>query len=365
MKYSKILEIGPIPPPRAGWGVRIDYLLSEMRARGIQCAALDLGINRTNRPSREDGIEGVKSGFDYALKVFKYLLKGYRVHNHLNGESWKAYCLVLYSTFLSWLFFRPPMLTWHGGLGYRWFPETNNLIVTAIHWTIFHLHSHTVCNDDRIKAHIMAYGIEDSRVVSIPAFSRQYLDYSTAELPQEITHFVAKRKPTLFCYVYYRPEFYLGELVEAMKLVKEEFPDFGVLLVGCTEGSDDCRKEVKRAELLENVLFVDDLDHDQFLTLLSQVQLCLRTHKRDGISSSVLEALSLGIPVVAADNPLRPEQVFTYPADDAQAMASATINVLRLHPDELPTGKPEIADTVSEEIMLLVQSDLRIVTQHS
>jgi len=287
MKYPKILEIGPIPPPRAGWGVRIDYLLSGMRKQGIQCAALDLGINRTNRPLGEDAIEGTRGGFDYAVKVLKFLLKGYRIHNHLNGESWKAYCLVLYSTILSWLFFRPPLLTWHGGLGYRWFPDTNNVVVKAIHWAIFHLHTHTVCNDDKIKKHILAYGLNESRVVSIPAFSRQYLDYRTAALPQQVTSFLAQQSPTIFCYVYYRPEFYLSELVEAMKLVKSEFPDFGIFLVGCTNGSDSCRERIKQAELTDNALFVDDLDHDQFLTLLSQVNLCLRTHKRESAVPSL------------------------------------------------------------------------------
>jgi glycosyltransferase involved in cell wall biosynthesis len=365
VKYSKILEIGPIPPPRAGWGVRIDYVLSELRTKGIQCAALDLGINRANRTPGEDGIEGATSGLDYAVKVLKYLLRGYRIHNHLNGESWKAYILVLYSTLMSWLFFRPPILTWHGGLGYRWFPETNNAIVKAIHWTIFHLHTHTICNDDIIKKHILAYGLAESRVVPIPAFSRQYLDYRTAQLPQEVTSFLAQRSPTIFCYVYYRPEFYLSELVEAMKLVRSEFPDFGILLVGCTKGSDRCRQQMNQADLTDNVLYVDDLDHDQFLTLLSQVKLCLRTHKRDGISSSVLEALSLGIPVVAADNPLRPEQVFTYRADDPQAMADATIKVLRLSADELPVEKPEIDDTVADEIALLVRSNVEIAIQDS
>ncbi len=340
-------------------------MLAEMRASGIECAAIDLGINRTNRPSGEQGIEGATNGISYATKVLKYLFRGYRVHNHLNGESWKAYLLVLYSTLMSWVFLRPPVLTWHGGLGYRWFPETNNVFVSAIHWLVFHLHTHTICNDDKIKEHILAYGVDETRVVPIPAFSRQYLNYQESVLPNEVTQFLERRNPSIFCYVYYRPEFYLDELVEAMKEVKGEFPDFGIMLVGCTKGSEECRQHASVAGLSDNILYVDDLDHDQFLTLLSKVDLCLRTHKRDGISSSVLEALSLGRPVVAAANPLRPDQVFTYAADDSSAMAKTVIRVLRMPKDQLPKEKPQIADTVADEIALLVQSDLETAPQHA
>ena len=58
------------------------------------------------------------------------------------------------------------------------------------------------------------------------------------------------------------------------------------------------------------------------MTALSQATVCVRTHQRDGISSSVLEALALGVPVVAADNPMRPSQVHTYQADDPQDLAA-------------------------------------------
>ena len=103
-RYTKILEIGPIPPPYAGWGVRIGYLLEEMRNRDIEVAALDLGPHRKVKRSHCDQIP---SGFAYARKVVRYLRQGYRIHTHLNGESIKAYALVMYSTVLSWLFRRP------------------------------------------------------------------------------------------------------------------------------------------------------------------------------------------------------------------------------------------------------------------
>ncbi|NIL96078.1 MAG: hypothetical protein GTO62_02780, partial [Planctomycetales bacterium] len=74
-RYRKILEIGPIPPPYAGWGVRIDCVLDALRDRQIEVAALDLGANRKRKREKCDH---VPSGFAYARKVLKYLLCGYR-----------------------------------------------------------------------------------------------------------------------------------------------------------------------------------------------------------------------------------------------------------------------------------------------
>jgi hypothetical protein len=52
--------------------------------------------------------------------------------------------------------------------------------------------------------------------------------------------------------------------------------------------------------------------HDQFLTPLSRLFACLRTPVCDGVAASVLELLTLGIPVVASGNGGRPAGVITY-----------------------------------------------------
>ena len=49
----------------------------------------------------------------------------------------------------------------------------------------------------------------------------------------------------------------------------------------------------------------------------------------DGICSSVLEALYLGIPVVAAENDNRPEQVVTYTGDSKDDVSLKVREVLQ------------------------------------
>jgi glycosyltransferase involved in cell wall biosynthesis len=351
-RYTKVLEIGPMPPPRAGWGVRIEYVVKALRESGIDCAALDVG---PNRKLRREGIDDVPSVWGYLRKVWLYVARGYRVHNHMNGKAPKNYALVLYSTFVSSLFRRPAIVTWHGGMDQKWFPiERGNIIVNTIHRVIFRLSEFIICNDEAIKRCIAAYGVPESKIVPIPAFSREYLEYTEARLPPAVTAFLETHAPVLFCYALCRPEFHLNILFEGFRKIAERNPQCGLVLVGSWEDNDRVPAMIRAAGLNEGqVCLVGDLDHGAFLTLLKRCELCIRTAACDGISSSVLEALALGVPVVAAANPLRPPQVHQYAAEDSSELAAVVLRLLALAPPERGPIAPEIPDTVEQEAALL------------
>ncbi len=349
-RYKKILEIGPIGPPHNGWAVRIDYVLEALTARGIECAALDVGPNRkVKRP----GCDDVQSAWDYGRKVFSYLRKGYRIHTHLNAQSGKAYVLVLFSTICSWCVRRPAVLTWHGGLEQRWFPRTKNPFVWLAHRIIFGLSDYVICNDDLLKSDLIACGASKNRVVAIAAFSKQYLEFTAVALDHDLQTFIDSHSPCFYCYTAFRPEFHLSTLLEALTKLRQCFSNYGMVIVGFTEGSQSFQDGIRQNGIADNVLFAGDLDRNEFLTLTTKSDLCIRTPKRDGISSSVLETLALGTPVVAAANPLRPSEVVTYEAEDADGLVEAVRKVMVLSPDERrPTGI-DIPDTVGEEIAVL------------
>ncbi len=54
----------------------------------------------------------------------------------------------------------------------------------------------------------------------------------------------------------------------------------------------------------------------------------LRTHLSDGVCSSVLQALSLRVPVVAIENHSRPPGVITYPPHNVEGLADLLDDVL-------------------------------------
>ncbi len=115
--------------------------------------------------------------------------------------------------------------------------------------------------------------------------------------------------------------------------------------------------QLKELEKKGTVLLVDNLDHNQFMTLLSKTDIYLRTPVSDGVASSVLEALALKVPVVASDNGRRPHGVIVYDAEDVYDLESKIKYVLANN-DKVKHDiiVPVIRDTVKDEIDLLVDA---------
>jgi glycosyltransferase involved in cell wall biosynthesis len=111
---------------------------------------------------------------------------------------------------------------------------------------------------------------------------------------------------------------------------------------------------IERQGVQRRICFVDDLDHDAFLTALQRSALYLRTPITDGVASSVLESLALGIPVVACENGTRPAGIVTYPAEDSEALAAAVEHVLARGAEvKSAIAGFEVPDTLADEVALL------------
>ncbi len=146
-------------------------------------------------------------------------------------------------------------------------------------------------------------------------------------LPPALEAFLGRYPSAVFTYVRMRPLFYPVTLIDGMAEVMRQRPDTGLVIVGGTGHADEgvwpsVQEAIRRHGVADRICFVDDLDHDAFLTALGRSALYLRTPITDGVASSVLESLALGIPVVACENGTRPPGVLTYPAADAGRMAA-------------------------------------------
>ena len=139
------------------------------------------------------------------------------------------------------------------------------------------------------------------------------------------------------------------------ELIKK-YPNAGLMILGSADGSEDIRKLAEDLGIAEDVHFVGDLDHDTFLTMVTRSDIFLRTPIRDGIASSVLEALALKVPVVASENHRRPESTITYDHEQISDMVQKLDETLQ----NLPAVKnaivrPEIRDTVADEVAILTE----------
>lgn len=350
-KPTKVLHITSYPPPRAGWGMRVYFLKQEMEKNGDICEVLNIGKGRflTDRD-----FHPVLSSFDYVKKVLKFRLKGFLIHHHLNGDSPKGFILTLISLTISLLTFRRPVITFHAGPVQLLFPKHKGPKLTPVYKFIFTVSKYIVCNNEAVKKNIMSYGTKGDKIVPIQAFSEQYMQYETQPLTPELNEIFNNHSPSIICYAAYRPEFFLDEMVDAFARFHKEKPESRLIMLGQTGGSEKIKEKMDGLGLLPYVHFAGDLDHDEFLTVISKAAFYLRTPFKDGVSSSVLESLALNTPVVACENGSRPEGVITYEnlnIDDMVKVMLHTVDNLEEIKKELKA--PPIPNTIVTEIDLI------------
>lgn len=353
---GKILEISSYPPPRAGWGVRVQFLKKYLETQGHECVVLNIGTNRTV-PS--DEYETVLGGFDYLQKVWRFGRQGYVAHVHVNGASLKGFVLAIAAEVVSLLCGRRCFLTFHAGIEQVYFPRPKFPLLLPVFWVLFTLPKWIICNSEEVKAKILEYGVSHRKVVPIPAFSRQYLESDDARLPAELESFFERFQQVVFCYMKMRPLFFPEATIEAFAGLAARRTGTGLLLCGIGGHMDEgiwpaVQARFAQTDLRDRVLVVDDLPHPAFLQALGRATVCLRTHLSDGVCSSVMEALSLGVPVVAVENHNRPPGVITYEPHDPAVLTAVLDDVLTRR-DQIAAGlqRPDVHDTLAEEAQLL------------
>jgi glycosyltransferase involved in cell wall biosynthesis len=137
--------------------------------------------------------------------------------------------------------------------------------------------------------------------------------------------------------VSFRPEYRLEILREGMRRYRERDPEAGFIWLGFPGKEMSAAEDFVRdwpAEERASLLLLGNLNHDQFLTLLSRSFVYLRTPACDGVAASVLESLALGIPVVASENGRRPAGVLTY-SDSSAAEMVQKLQFVREHYEDV------------------------------
>jgi glycosyltransferase involved in cell wall biosynthesis len=254
---------------------------------------------------------------------------------------------------------RRSVLTFHAGIEQIYFPRPKYPLLLPVFWSLFGLPRWVICNSEEVKAKIVEYGVPASKVIPIPAFSIQYLEMGGGPLPPEIETFFNRFPKVIFCYIKMRPLFYPELTVESFGRLAAECPDVGLLLCGIAGNMEPgiwpaVQARLASPALKDRVLVVDDLPHELFLQALNRSSLYLRTHLSDGVCSSVMESLSLGVPVVAIENHTRPPSVITFETRDPSAIAALLAEVLSRRAEiAARLERPQMRDTLSEEAQLL------------
>ncbi len=328
-RATKVLMVGPYPPPEGGWATALREEREALEKRGIECAVLNLGPNR--RTAAGDSMP-VRGAVDLVRRLAGHSLRGYAFRLHMNGDSPKGIMIVLLAEIASVFSGRRPCLSFHAGINQRLFPDRGRPALRLIWRIVFGLSGTVVCDCEEVRALIARYRSARD-VFAISPFSPNRVRFRETALPEEIERFAASRRPLLFTYIAYRPEYEPDVLLEALECARRAAPGLGCVVVDDRSFPDErivarVREGIASRGLAEAVVFTGHLDRDAFLTLLARSDLFVRTPVTDGVCSSVLEALHLGVPVVAVDNGCRPASVIVYEPGNAASLSARLSDAL-------------------------------------
>jgi glycosyltransferase involved in cell wall biosynthesis len=327
-------------------------LRKELEARGWDCAVMNLNENRRVRsPEYID----VQDGWDYLQKVLRHVWRGYAVHVRVNGETKKGYLLALAALVLARLGNRPAFLTYAGGHQQSYFPAPKGSMRYLAFLLLFRVPQRVYCNSDAVKNAVLTTGIAPATVEPIPHFSSYYVEFSPAPLPAAVETFCRNHDGFFFSYVCFRKEFALGFVAEVIRRFREKFPSVGFVVVGPPDREMAAmRAFIKEQQIEDAICLLPSVPHELFLTLMRCSLAYLRTPMSDGICSSVMEALALKIPVLAADNGTRPRGAALWKEGDVDGLlglmtdivTNRTAMVAAIPEIELEDNAKKLADSI-------------------
>lgn len=347
---ARILQIGNYPPPMCGWSIHTQAIQQALVDRGADARVMDIG---PGRKLRKPGCISVRNALDYFTKLVTYRLRGFRFQPHVNGESWKGYSLALAAVLLGRLTGKSAVLMYHGGPRQCLFPRGRGLWFHAFR-LLFGASGEVICNSEPVRQAILEYGIAAEKVH--PIFSVDYTNEKTSvPLPAVVESFLRMHEPRLFSYTMFRPEFTMEALFEAFVELRQEYPRIGLIICGPIETPREAEEQMRRLGIESSVLIAGNLPHAEFLSAIKHSDVFIRTHLRDGLCASVVEALTLGVPVVAADDRTRPPSVVTYKPGDAADLKLKLSGLLSdIKRFRLRIQPPGIRQGLEAEVSLLI-----------
>jgi glycogen(starch) synthase len=300
----KVLLIGPYPPPHGGISVHMAGVYRRLTAAGTRCISLD--------PHRCGG------KIAFAKTLLRYTSEGWTIQLHTNGHNVKSWILAFVCGFAARIHGTLRNLTLHSGMapGYLnvgfWRRKPAELVCG--------LYDRVTCVSPAIRDAIVSIGVPSERIDMTPA----YFEAELKEVPLDslLLAWIGSHQPLFSTTLFFRPEYGVDLLVEALKRLRPRYPSLGCLVMGSGEQYHEAVKRIRDAGFEDAILLLGDVEHDRCLALMARSNVFLRPTLEDGDSISVREASALGVPVVASRVGTRPDGVILFRRGDVEDLHS-------------------------------------------
>jgi glycosyltransferase involved in cell wall biosynthesis len=151
-------------------------------------------------------------------------------------------------------------------------------------------------------------------------------------------------------------------LADVMRKFRNSFPRVGFLVVGTSEREVPLLQDfVEREQLAPAVCITGSVQHDLFLTMMMRSLAYIRMPLTDGVCSSVLEGLTMKVPVLASDNGTRPTGVELWKTEDSERLLNLLAEAAA-HRDQMAKRIPSV--TVDDNSAKLADDIERICLGH-
>ncbi len=90
----------------------------------------------------------------------------------------------------------------------------------------------------------------------------------------------------------------IGDLIDAVSIVRKEFPDIGLQIIGSGPLEKKLKLQVKNLNLEGGVEFLGEISNDLLPNYLSRADIFVRPSLSEGLGISFLEAMAVGLPII-------------------------------------------------------------------
>ena len=308
----RVLQLGPYPPPYGGVQTNLVAIRSFLLKRGIPCVVIN--VTRHRKPEC-DGVYYPSS----AAGLLKLLaqLEFDIIHQHFGGMLTHRVLALSLACAL-----RPSaksVLTFHSG-GFPSTPEGQSLGPNSFAAFVLRRFDGLIAVNAEIMRFFGKLHIPSRRTRLISPYSFITDDGTGSSLSPQLTAFFASHDPILISAGQLEPEYDLPVQIDAMPLLRQKFPNAGLLLLGSGSIEQELRASIEAQRCEQHILLPGDVPHGATIEAISRSRIMLRTTLYDGDAISVREALQVGTPVIATDNAMRPPGVILIPKSDPPAM---------------------------------------------
>jgi glycogen synthase len=331
----KILLVGNYPPPFGGMSVHLQLLHRLLLRRGIDCRVL----NVDPRAEINQNYIFIRGYLDFIIQLI-LAGRGRIIHMHASGRNPKSWLIAMACAWIGYLFGCGSILTIHSGLAPNYIRKSR-FIQRVIIRSVLVPQSLVICVNEQIRDAIIELGYSAGKTFLLPAFL--FDEQETAKLDEGRKKELSRFTPLLSLTVFFRPEYGVELLIQALGMLAEKFPHIGCAIMGSGAGEERLKQLAAESGVADRLIWLGDLKHSECLSIVKLSNLFVRPTLADGDSLSVREALMLGIPVVASNVGHRPASALLFKCGDAADLATNCATALE-NPRELPQQQSWIGD---------------------